>query len=239
MNSSRLYNICDLIVTIPTAGGMSSRCREYICNQNKEADIVINENEYKLDNWPTLSVEDAIYLESGFQFYRKLLNFEGLMLHASAVEVDGYAYLFSGPCGVGKSTHTRLWQKICGERAQVFNDDKPALRGFEDGWYAYGTPWCGKDGINQNKKVKLGGICFLTQGEFNNIRKLRGIEAISRIISQTGRRFKKTERLDLMLDIIENLIRDIPIYELTNNAEEDSAKLSYETMRKGVEELGL
>ena len=35
--------------------------------------------------------------------------------------------------------------------------------------YAYGTPWCGKDGINQNKKVPLQGICFLIQSKENNI----------------------------------------------------------------------
>lgn len=44
---------------------------------------------------------------------------------------------------------------------QVFNDDKPALRRLDGRWYAYGTPWCGKDGINLNQKWPLGGICFL------------------------------------------------------------------------------
>lgn len=34
----------------------------------------------------------------------------GFYLHSSAVELDGRAYLFSGKSGVGKSTHTRLWQ---------------------------------------------------------------------------------------------------------------------------------
>ena len=66
--------------------------------------------------------------------------YNGLMLHASAAALGGRAYLFSGPCGRGKSTHTRLWQQTFGEAVQVFNDDKPALRRLDGRWYAYGTP---------------------------------------------------------------------------------------------------
>ena len=37
-----------------------------------------------------------------------LLERDTLMLHGSTVSVDGNAYLFTAPCGTGKSTHTRL-----------------------------------------------------------------------------------------------------------------------------------
>ena len=97
--------------------------------------------------------------------------YNGLMLHASAAALGGRAYLFSGPCGRGKSTHTRLWQQTFGEAVQVFNDDKPALRRLDGRWYAYGTPWCGKDGINLNQKWPLGGICFLEKSQENRIRR--------------------------------------------------------------------
>jgi len=232
------YKISDLTVQVPAAGGMASRCSEYICDE-ETADIIISEDEYRIDNWPTLSEEDAIYLESGFQFYRKLLAFDGMMLHASAVELDGKAFLFSGPCGVGKSTHTKRWEQIHGNDATIINDDKPALRRFNEGWYAYGTPWCGKDGINVNKKVKLGGICFLKQGDENSIRRVDGIEALRMIMSQTASRFKDSEGLDLKLRLVEQLIQEIPIYELTNKPEEAAAILSYETMKKGAEAAGL
>ena len=145
-----LCKIADLLVDIPEAGGMSPRCRDYLVDQESEVDIRIHEERYEIEKWKNLSLQDSIYLESGMQFYRQLLNFNGLMLHSSALELDGVAYLFSGPCGVGKSTHTRLWQSTFGEKVKVFNDDKPALRRLDDGWYAYGTPWCGKDGININ-----------------------------------------------------------------------------------------
>ena len=234
-----ICKIVGLNVDIPTTGGMALRCKEYISDDFEKIDIKILDSEYNLKNWPMLDENWAVYLESGFQFYRKLLHYGGIMVHASAVELDGKAYLFSGPSTVGKSTHTKLWQRIFGNSAQVFNDDKPALRKIEDRWYAYGTPWSGKDGINKNIKVPLAGICFLKQGEENAIRRVSNIEAISMIISQTHRRFKSTDGLDKMLDLVDQLVREIPIYELTNRPEPEAARLSYETMRRGAEEAGL
>ena len=242
MKANNIFEVCeitDLLVSIPATGDMFSRCSEYVCDRNSEIDIVISEDEYTISNWPTLSKEDAIYLESGFQFYKKLLSHNGTMIHASAIELDGKAYLFSGPSTVGKSTHTKLWQQIFGDRATVFNDDKPALRKMGDTWFAYGTPWCGKDGINKNMKVPLAGICFLKQGTENSIRRLNNVEAIGMLISQTHRRFKNAERLDLLLNLVDQLVREIPIYELTNRPEPEAARLSYETMRRGAEEAGL
>lgn len=178
------------------------------------------------------------YMESGMQFYWRLLRFSGLMLHASAVAMEGRAYLFSGPCGMGKSTHTGLWRQTFGDAAQVFNDDKPALRRLEDRWYAYGTPWCGKDGINQNKKVPLAGICFLQRGEENHIRRLTPAETVGRILAQTTYRLQPAS-MDLLLGHIDALAREIPMFELASRPETAAARLSYETMRRAAEEAGL
>ena len=226
-----LCKISDLLVEIPAAGGMSPRCVEYRAVQDGEADIVIKEELYKLDKWKGISEELNIYLQSGFQFYRQLLNFDGLMLHSSALELDGVAYLFSGNSGVGKSTHTRLWQSTLGKDVKVFNDDKPALRRLDDGWYAYGTPWCGKDGININMKVPLGGICFLKQGTENSIRRLEKKEALYKIISQTTSKIRDVEMMNKMLDLVGRLVEEIPVYELCNRPEPEAALLSYNTMR--------
>ena len=162
-----------------------------------------------------------------------------MMLHASAIEVDGKAYLFSGPSGVGKSTHTGLWKQMLGEGARIFNDDKPALRYMDGVWYAYGTPWCGKDGININLKVPVAGICFLKRGEENSIRRLTKQEASFSVVAQTVRRFRNEELLDRMLALVEQLTGDIPIYELTNRPELEAARLSFETMRRGAKEANL
>jgi len=164
--------------------------------------------------------------------------YNGLMLHASAAALGGRAYLFSGPCGRGKSTHTRLWQQTFGEAVQVFNDDKPALRRLDGRWYAYGTPWCGKDGINLNQKWPLGGICFLEKSQENRIRRLSAAEALPLILAQTTYRLPP-QYMELLLASLDSLLREIPVFLLENRPEEAAARLSFETMRRAAEEGGL
>ena len=36
---------------------------------------------------------------------------DGLPLHASLVEKDGFGVIFLGPSGMGKSTQAKLWEK--------------------------------------------------------------------------------------------------------------------------------
>lgn len=214
---------------------MAPRCKGYLSDQDTMADIILDDRKYRYDKLPG-DPQLVAYLDSGFQFYRQLLRFNGMMLHASAVCMEEKAFLFSGRCGIGKSTHTRLWQSVFGDSAQVFNDDKPALRRMNDCWYAYGTPWCGKDGINQNRKVPLAGICFLEQSGENRIRRLESTEALQYVLAQTPHRFAAVEELDLLLSHVEKLVAEIPIFIFQNRPEPDAARLSYETMRRAVED---
>ena len=218
---------------------MPSRCMEYMYSGSDGADIIIRTELFRKDVWQMLSEDDYVYMESGAWFYFELLKHNGLMLHASAVEMDGKAYLFSGNSGVGKSTHTNLWLAEFEGRAEILNDDKPALRFIDGKWYAYGTPWSGKHGINQNRRLPLAGICFLKQSKENKIRSLNNAEAITRLVKQTLRRFNRTESLNLMLSHLDMLVRNVPVFELENRPEPEAARLSYETMRRAAEEMRL
>lgn len=224
-----LCKIADLYVEIPEAGGMSPRLRAYRTDEAVTPDIRITEEKYSASRWPMLTKEQVPYMDSGWLFYNHLFLHEGLMLHASAVELDGKAYLFSGPSGMGKSTHTRLWQTEF-PGARVFNDDKPALRRLDGIWYAYGTPWCGKDGININLKAPLAGICFLRRGNENRIRRLSEIEAAMAVISQTNRRFRTEEGLGVMTELVNALVLDVPIYEMCCLPNGEAAQLSHQIM---------
>ena len=233
-----LCKIAELITEVPAAGGMPPRCAGYLTKGASEPEIVIQQECYLAERWPGLAPELLEYMESGVQFYWHLLHYNGLMLHASAAALGGRAYLFSGPCGRGKSTHTRLWQQTFGEAVQVFNDDKPALRRLDGRWYAYGTPWCGKDGINLNQKWPLGGICFLEKSQENRIRRLPAAEALPLILAQTTYRLPP-QYMELLLASLDSLLREIPVFLLENRPEEAAARLSFETMRRAAEEEGL
>ena len=233
-----LCKIADLITEVPAAGGMASRCAGYLTEEDTAPQIIIRQELYRPESWPGLRPELLEYMESGEQFYWHLLRYNGLMLHASAAAMGGRAYLFSGPCGRGKSTHTRLWQQTFGEAVQVFNDDKPALRRLDGRWFAYGTPWCGKDGINLNQKWPLGGICFLEKAQENRIRRLSPAETLPLVMAQTLHRLLP-QHMELLLASLDSLLREIPVFLLENRPEEAAARLSYETMRRAAEEEGL
>lgn len=195
---------------------------------------------YDFSIYPSnFSRENLVYMESGRQFYARFLDYNGFYLHASAVELEGRVYLFSGNSGVGKSTHVRQWKALFGDAVRVINDDKPALRNMDGVWYAYGTPWCGKDGININTKVPVAGICFLKQAPENNIRRMEKQEAFQNIIRQTIHRYRYAEKLDKALCCIENILEKVPVFELQNRPEPDAAKLSYETMYHAAKEMQL
>ena len=179
---------------------------------------------------PEITCEKLEYVYVGAEFNRKILKYGGIMIHSSAVEVDGKAYLFSAPCGTGKSTHTKQWQKYFGaDQAIIINDDKPVLRRLEDGWYAYGTPFSGKTDENVNKKVKLQGICMLERGE-NRIRQIQPAEAIPLILQQTIRP-KNEKYLGKMMEIMDQLLREVPVYRMQCDISEEAVKMSYEAMK--------
>lgn len=223
------YKIADLIVAMDSFGRTIKQARPYLWHEDKP-DIVIQSDWRNLQKQqPHLCDEDCEYLSSGASFYKQLLYYDGMMLHASAVVVEGKAYLFSAPCGTGKSTHTKLWLSLFGERAYILNDDKPALRLIDGIWYAFGTPWSGKDDCSVNIGAPVAGICLLHQAEENAITPFSGKDAIFAILEQTIRPTESTLQ-EKLLELLDKLITTIPIWRMGCNMEEKAAMVSYNAM---------
>ncbi len=228
------YKIAGLIVQmLPRYDILVSRCEKYLVDTDKEADIVIDlPNEYIEDRQkqnPHLSLAECEYLWYGFEFYRKLPEFDGILLHSSCVAVDGNAYLFSAPCGTGKSTHTSLWKKYFGDSLVFVNDDKPALRIIDGKVYACGTPFSGKTSLNSDVSVPLKGIAILARDTENHIHKLESAKALPKILNQTYRPKDKLQMLKI-LDILDKILNQVPVYSLYCNMEDDAVLTSYNGM---------
>ena len=136
-----LCKIADLYWDVPEEGDLVSLCQEYRWEKEPDGPVyIMSEERYTWDLWGGYEERFVHYMETGHQFGLELVRHNGVRLHSSAVAWNGRAYLFSAPCGTGKSTHRQMWQQLYGEDAAIaFNDDKPALRLLEDGkWYAYG-----------------------------------------------------------------------------------------------------
>lgn len=231
-----IYLISDIKTYVPATGNMPSRCADYLIEgSDSEAEIVIDEALYNYEYWLGLgaSRDDAIYMESGFQFYRRLLDYAGMMLHASATVIDGEAYLFAGQSGIGKSTHAELLKKNY-PSAILINDDKPALRYVDGRWMVYGTPWSGKNGININVSYPLKAICLLTtRRDRNDIRIADTLNAAAGLISCSAGR-GSAENVKKLAALIDRLMKEITIYEMDSLADDESAKLAYNTMKNGL-----
>lgn len=226
----KYYRIAGLTVKMDSFGRTVQQAEAYRCDPCEPADIVITSNwEAVKQAHPEVDDDTGEYLCTGSSFYKNLLDFGGMMLHSSAVVVDGRAYLFTADSGTGKSTHTKLWLKKFGDRAFILNDDKPALRHEGDGWYAYGTPWSGKHDISVDIRVPVAGIAVVERGEANEITPFGGLEAIREILKQVNRP-KATEYRVKLLELMDKLLTQVPVWKLRCNMEPEAAEVSYRAM---------
>lgn len=222
------YKIADLTVEMDVSGRTALQAAPYAVEADGPADLRIRcDAAETLRMNPQLETEDdALYVGTGALFARRLPDFNGFQLHASAVSLDGRAYLFSAPSGTGKSTHTEKWCRLFG--AEYLNDDKPALRQASGVWTVYGTPWSGKHDLSKPQGVPLGGIAFVERGE-NSIRRLAPAQALPLLMSQCARMLPR-ERLERFLTLADHLLRNTPAWMLTCRNEDAAAILSHKVM---------
>lgn len=234
-----IYKIAGVTVEMtPHHPTLTRQSEAYRIDSEKEAQehvqmkLLLPEEYLKMkqEQNPHLSPDDCEYIWYGFEFYRRLPFFGGIMLHSSCIAVDGEAYLFSAPCGTGKSTHTTLWKKYFGDRAVYVNDDKPALCVRDGKVLACGTPFSGKTDLNTNICVPARGICILERGEKNEIHRISAKEALPRFMNQTFRPFDAAG-MEKTLALLDILFSSIPVYELHCDMSEDAVLTSYNGMK--------
>lgn len=158
-----------------------------------------------------------------------LLRRDTLLLHGSTVAVDGEAYLFTAACGTGKSTHTRFWREVFGDRAVMINDDKTFLKFTEDGVLAYGSPWSGKHGLDTNISAPLKGICILHRGKANTIQRNCPEEVLPMLHHQS---YVSAEACSgqKVFELAERLSRSVPLWSMECTKDPVAAKVAYEAM---------
>lgn len=156
--------------------------------------------------------------------------YDAFLMHAAVVAVDGAAYVFSAPSGVGKTTHLRLWLEHFGDRAQVINGDKPVFRFQGEQLYAYGTPWQGKENLGTNACCPVQAVCFLEQSPHNQIRLLTAEELTPHLFPQLLLP-KDPTLLARFWTLLERMVTTLPFYLLQCNREPEAMQLSYKTMR--------
>lgn len=217
-------------------------CTEYLCDGEPDFSIEITERDIAYEQ-EKCAREDALsgqlprkrtnaYLETialQRKVAEKLFEYDTLLFHGSVVSIDGVAYLFTATSGTGKSTHTRLWREVFGERAVMVNDDKPFLKITEKGILACGSPWNGKHGIGNNIAVPLKAICILERGEQNQIEQISAVNAVFMLLQQSNRPMDKTYMPQYM-KMIEQLTNHVLFYRMACTMDPEAAKIAYEAI---------
>lgn len=216
-------------------------CKGYFCEGEKEAfhvsateEDINKEKEYFLERNGRAKI--SLWQLERSALYRliaeEMIDYDRVLIHGSALAIDGNGYLFIAPSGTGKSTHTALWRKVFGERIVMVNDDKPLVRMDQDEILIYGTPWDGKHRLSNNIGVPLKGIARVYRSEENRVERLSKEEAMTRLLEQTYRS-EKPLRVVKTLEMLKRISDEIPFYALYCNMEEEAAYTAYEAMTKG------
>lgn len=219
-------------------------CEDYIVKApDTDPDICVSVTPQELQDELTDSgvASRPDYVE-GVCMYRNIckqlpLTFDAYLLHCAVIEYEGKGYAFAAKSGTGKSTHISLWQKKFGDAVHIVNGDKPILRFVGEELYAYGTPWCGKEGFQTNMSVPLKAICFLERDVKNSIRAISAGDAVTRIFHQILTP-KDIEEVDSLFPLLDRTLKSVPCYLLGCNLSEEAAEVAYLGMNQNKKDEG-
>ena len=164
-------------------------------------------------------------------FAEYLFDFDTLLFHGSAIAVDAEGYLFTAHSGTGKSTHTRLWREVFGQRAVMVNDDKPFLQLHGGSVWLYGSPWSGKHGLDANVCVPLKGLCILERGKENAIWSIASEEALPMLLKQAYQPMDTT-RDPRFYKLVDMLAESVPIWKMACTKEKEAAEVAFTAMQQ-------
>jgi hypothetical protein len=127
-----------------------------------------------------------------------------------------------------------LWLKNL-EGTRIINDDKPALVYDNGKWYACGTPFSGKTDENIDVKIPVRAITFLHRSEKNTVKRIPPFQAVSLLLEQT---IKPADRslAENMLELADLLLREVPVFSLGCNLQDDAAIIAYNEIERLIKE---
>ena len=228
--------IADLVFSFtPRFDELNTLCRAYQCDAPAQVIITVSDAMLAAEQQKDPQLPPALHESNCLQrqICRALLDYDGFLLHASALALDEEAYLFTAPSGTGKSTHAALWRQRFAERVSMLNDDKPVLRLQNGRFVVYGTPWGGKHQLQSNDKAPLRAVSLLRQSSQNSIRRLEQSRLLPILLNQTLRP-SETQAMQHLLDLLQYFTDTIPIYELNCTISAEAVELAYGAMKGGL-----
>lgn len=184
------------------------------------------EGEFTLPELTDEYVENVMIEE---QIAKALVNYGTLQFHGSALQMDGEAYIFTAPSGVGKSSHARFWRETFGDRVLMINDDKPLVRVHEDCAIVYGSPWNGKHHLGADVSAPLKAIALLNRGAKNRIEPISAAEAFPAVFRQ-AHTSADPKTLKVIMNLERSILKTTLCYRLFCNLSPEAALVAWRGM---------
>ena len=227
-----MVNIANLNIAVKCEYDFTYKfCSDYITDEKPDfcvsvspasVDEEINNSPYN----PTRPYAESICAYR--EIAEKLPFYDRCVFHGAVISYDGSGYIFTAPSGTGKTTHIALWQKYL-DGVEIVNGDKPVLHITEDEVTAYATPYAGKEGLQNHSHCAIKGICLIEQAKENSIRRLTVSECLMRIMTQMYKPFDAATAVKT-LELLDKLLRNIPVYLLGCNISSDAVRCSFEAL---------
>ncbi len=154
----------------------------------------------------------------------------GFIFHCSYIDHHGKAILFTAPSGTGKSTQAELWRTHRG--AEILNGDRAAVCVKDGMLVAAGIPFSGSSTYSLNRTLPIAAIVYLSQAPKTSIRKLRGVEAFSRIWEGVSVNTWAKADVERVADAVRQTVMEIPVYHLACTPDESAVNALEAALRK-------
>lgn len=142
-----------------------------------------------------------------------LVQNRGFILHASYIDWNGQAVLFTAPSGTGKSTQANLWCKHRG--AELINGDRAAVVVKDGKVLACGLPFSGSSGVGKNVTLPLRAIVYLSQAEITSVEKLHGFRSFRRVWEGCSVNIWNREDVTCCTQTVLDVLEHVPVFHLS------------------------
>lgn len=156
----------------------------------------------------------------------------GVILHASFIQWQGQAILFTAPSETGKTTQAELWKEF--RSARVINGDRAVILEKDGVFHASGLPFSGSSRYCGNCTIPLAAVVYLRQAPATSIRRLRGVESFCRVWEGCCVNSWHQEDVQAATGLVQKLIGCVDIYELSCTPDETAVNALEQQLRRQV-----
>lgn len=159
----------------------------------------------------------------------RLPLYDGFLMHAAFLSLDGEGVAILAPSGVGKSTLAKNLSALLGARCRIINGDKPLIREKDGVFYGYGTPFCGKEGWYLKEAAPLKKLLFLRRADTDTVTPMKAADAFPRLYEAVHPP-KDTPTLSRLPSLLSRLLGTLTCYDAALTKGEGAAACVYQTL---------